>query len=119
MIKEIPDAGKTLYSVLGSRDFLSSLSGPNHCSEVGVDLEFVFASESDREIKRILRFQTAGPTQTWIPSNMLLVTPSVVIDLRPERIDSICELWEKAGDILLEWLSKEIHPKVIEPLIGC
>jgi len=65
----------------------------------------------------ILRFQTRGPTNVWLASNEILITPSAVLDAEPDTLENIREYWERAQELLLDWIARRIRPAIIEPLI--
>jgi len=116
-IREVPDPGKRLFDVLGNNALLQTIMRDIACAQMGTDLEFVFPVAAGVPEKLILRFQTCGPSAAWIPANQVWLTASAMLDPKPEKMQNIVKDWEKAQDVLLDWLSNTLHPSLIAPLI--
>lgn len=116
-IRSVKDPGNQVYPLVGSGDFLKTISEDATCERIGLDQEYVYRASDQGSIQLILRIQTASPSTTWIAADEIVVSVSAMVDPKPQNVRDIRKHWEEAQEVLFTWLKEKIRPRVIGPLL--
>jgi len=116
-IRQATEAGKQFFAMVGKHDLYREFAGEAEPNVIGVDQEFAFSAENPDYIQMVLRFQTAGPSTTWLAPDELGITLSAMIEPGTTTLDNLTERWQNAEALLLDSLTGRTG-KAISSLIG-